>query len=141
MPGACEAAPGTREAARVTPGTGRAPPGRGRAGGRCRGRAGSRGVEPGRGGAPPGAARCAGGAGQGATRGARGRARGEPPGAHAGRLCEGRRKGRGGEEREGEWRGAHLGVQIRRPLSPKPRAPRGREREVAERRLMRGKIE
>jgi hypothetical protein len=37
-------------------------------------------------------------------------------------------RGGGGEEREGEGRGAHLGVQIRRLPSPKPRAPRGRER-------------
>jgi hypothetical protein len=47
-------------------------------------------------------------------------------------------KGGGGVEREGE--GAHLGVQIRRSPSPKPRAPRGREREVEERRLLHGKI-
>jgi hypothetical protein len=57
----------------------------------------------------------------------------------------GRRRGRAGKKKgevEGKRereRGAHLGVQIRRSPSPKPRAPRG-EREVEERRLLRGKI-
>jgi hypothetical protein len=78
--------------------------------------------------------------------GAQGRARGsgagaEPPGGCAtGRkgARRGEERGGGGEEREGEGRGAHLGVQIRRSPSPKPRAPPrgerdGREREVAAR--------
>jgi hypothetical protein len=40
--------------------------------------------------------------------------------------------GGGGEERKGEGRGAHLGVQIWRSPSPKPREPRGeRERRCA----------
>src|SRR5688572_30197362 len=60
-----------------------------------------------------------------ARRGCKGRATGLQGGAHGGR------KGRG-REREGGG-GAHLGVQIWRSPSPKPRAPRGREREVAAR--------
>jgi hypothetical protein len=54
---------------------------------------------------------------------------------HAGRE-KGRERGR---EREGGR--VHLGVQIRRSVSTKPRAPRGRMREVEERKLLRGKIE
>jgi hypothetical protein len=41
------------------------------------------------------------------------------------------RRGEGKRERERE-RGAHLGVQIRRSLSPKPRAPWERERDGGE---------
>jgi hypothetical protein len=57
---------------------------------------------------------------------------------------EGARRGEewggGGEEREGEGegegRGAHLGVQIRRSTSPKPRAPPRGEREMGEREVV-----
>jgi hypothetical protein len=55
-------------------------------------------------------------------RGARDGSRGRVTGAGEG-GAQGRRKGKGrGRERE---RGAHLGFQIRRSPSPKPRAPRG----------------
>jgi hypothetical protein len=67
--------------------------------------------------------------------GSRGRARGARRGEDGG---AGKKKGEGEGKRERE-RGAHLGVQIWRSPSLKPRAPRG-EREVEERRLLRGKI-
>jgi hypothetical protein len=60
----------------------------------------------------------------GARRGGREGLQGRAQGGRAGE--EGR--GGEGEEREGEGRGAHLGVQIRRSPSLKPRAQRGRER-------------
>jgi hypothetical protein len=62
--------------------------------------------------------------------GAEGAALGAPRGCAGSPREEERREG-GGEEREGEGRGggAHLGVQIRRSPSPKPRAPQGRERD------------
>jgi hypothetical protein len=81
-------------------------------------------------GAGGGAAPCQGSRGGAPPR----RAPGEPRAGVARRGEE----GEGKRERERE-RGAHLGVQIRRSPSPKPRAPRG-EREVEERRLLRGKI-
>jgi hypothetical protein len=62
------------------------------------------------------------------------------PRARRGRARNARRgEGRGGvgEEREGE--GTHLGVQIWRSPSPKPRAPRGRERELCAGELNEGK--
>jgi hypothetical protein len=50
------------------------------------------------------------------------------PSGRAGSTCGGRKKGEGEREGKGEGRGAHLGVQIRRSPSLKPRAQRGRER-------------
>jgi hypothetical protein len=72
----------------------------------------------------------------GGRRGCRGRATGAAGSArrgYRGRAGKKKGEGEGGErgrerEREGEGRRAHLGVQIRRSPSPKPRAPRGRER-------------
>jgi hypothetical protein len=46
--------------------------------------------------------------------------------------AQGERRGGRGRER-GEGRGAHLGIQLRRSPSPKPRAPREVEREMGER--------
>jgi hypothetical protein len=65
----------------------------------------------------------------------------------AGNAHRGKGRGGGGGEREGEGegegRGAHLGVQILRSPSPKPRAPRGerdgREREVTAREKSNGR--
>jgi hypothetical protein len=126
--------PGARERGVAARGA-HGPPGQATAGAGARGRGvAGRGRAAGRGprrGGPPterGAARrCC----RGARRGHRGAHDGATGGAHGGR------KGRGGEEREGEGRGggAHLGVQIRRSPSPKPRAPRGGGRE----RLLRGR--
>jgi hypothetical protein len=98
------------------------PPPRRRAQGRVGGcvRGGGRG--------PWGATGGARGARWGATRGL--------PWARAERPRGGRRRGGGGEEREGEGRGAHLGVQLRRSPSPKSRVPRGERG-----RLLRGRIE
>jgi hypothetical protein len=115
----------SRRGRAATPRTGQAPPGRGRAGAR----AGKRVRGP----------RAGGGAGEpprgrvGASSGPRGSAARGPCGTRAGATRGGgRRRGGGGEEREGEregeGRGAHLGNQIRRSPSLKPRAPRGRER-------------
>jgi hypothetical protein len=112
----------------------REPPGtRGRGARRWRWARGARG----HGGAgPPGCRRAAGEVGAGP------RGVGEPSGERGTGARDGqqgaRREeemggGREGEEREGEGRGAHLGVQIRRSLSPKPRAQQGRERDGRER--------
>jgi hypothetical protein len=125
-----EAAQGTRETTRVTlwacsrardrAGAAAEGPSRGRAGARERAPLGGN----------EGRARGgrAGGRG-GARRGARGSAARATRDARQGVVRGGgRRRGWGGGEREGE--GAHLGVQIRRSPSPKPRAPWGREREL-----------
>jgi hypothetical protein len=98
---------------------------RGRGG---RGQGGGAGVQPGARGRKARGGRDQ-GRDQGRRRGARdqGRARG---------VGE-RRKKRKGRERGG---GSPQGSKFRRPPSPKPRAPRG-EREVEERRLLRGRIE
>jgi hypothetical protein len=123
---------------RARGGQGATPPGArtSRAGGlgRVEGWDCAQGAGPRRGGTSPGVGAAMGGAraGRAARRGRRGAAR---------RGCRGRaRRGEKGREREEKGGELTSGIQLRRSTSPKPRAPREREREMGEReRLLRGR--
>jgi hypothetical protein len=100
-----------------------APRHRGEGGASAATQGGQGGVAPGRGagaGHAGAAGRCA-GVGRGERRHGQGRAQGRKGGRPQGKEEEGR-------ERRREGRGAHLGIQLRRSPSPKPRAPQEGER-------------